>query len=343
MTEKNLNINTVIFIVGNSRSGTTMVSQILGQNNQVFSFNEIHFFEQLVASELLCTNIGLGEAQELFSKLLEIQRKGYLHTGKHFQFINEAFYAIKNTHRMGLRHIDIYKMFLSYETLRHDKLVACKQTPRNVFFLNEILSLFPNAKIINMVRDPRAVLNSQKGKWKLKFLGLDKIPLAETFRSWINYHPLTVSKLWSGAIKSSLKFQNNKQVLTLKFEDLVNQPNEQINDLCEFIGIDYDEAMLSIPYWGSSREKNTVGKKGIQQTATNAWRNSSLSNEELYICQKNTKKEMKSLGYSLVDVKPSFLKLTYLYLLFPIHIGLAILFNLQRSKNIINSIKRRMQ
>jgi len=37
-----------IFIVGNSRSGTTMLARILGNHDNVFTFHEIHFFEQLV-------------------------------------------------------------------------------------------------------------------------------------------------------------------------------------------------------------------------------------------------------------------------------------------------------
>lgn len=39
--------NLGIFIVGNSRSGTTMMGRILGNHTDVFTFHELHFFEQL--------------------------------------------------------------------------------------------------------------------------------------------------------------------------------------------------------------------------------------------------------------------------------------------------------
>ena len=34
----------MIFIVGNSRSGTTMLGRMLGKNSKVFSFPELHLF-----------------------------------------------------------------------------------------------------------------------------------------------------------------------------------------------------------------------------------------------------------------------------------------------------------
>lgn len=38
----------MIFIVGSSRGGTTMMGRILGLNSQVKTFGKLHFFEQLV-------------------------------------------------------------------------------------------------------------------------------------------------------------------------------------------------------------------------------------------------------------------------------------------------------
>ena len=49
----------MIFIVGNSRSGTTMMGRILGNNPNVFTFHELHFFEQLWSTR---------DSNRLFSK-----------------------------------------------------------------------------------------------------------------------------------------------------------------------------------------------------------------------------------------------------------------------------------
>lgn len=41
-------IDKIIFVVGNSRSGTTMMGRILGNHSKVHTFGELHFFEQEV-------------------------------------------------------------------------------------------------------------------------------------------------------------------------------------------------------------------------------------------------------------------------------------------------------
>nr|MCR5854169.1 sulfotransferase [Thermodesulfobacteriota bacterium] len=98
--------------------------------------------------------------------------------------------------------MDVYKFFLYYETKKNKKEIPCEQTPRNLYYLKEIFENVPEAKVIYMLRDPRAVLLSQKNKWKMKFLGHKNMPLKEALRSWINYHPYTISKLWNSASKA---------------------------------------------------------------------------------------------------------------------------------------------
>ncbi len=341
--KKIFSLKKYIFIVGNSRSGTTMLSQILGKNDQVFTFNELHFFEQLVDSKKLFSTINSKNSKVLLARLLDIQRRGYLHQRNYVQYLEEANSVIDDVYMKGFRYIDIYQLFLGYETLRNDSEISCEQTPRNLLFIDEILQVFPHAKIINMVRDPRAVLNSQKNKWKLKFLGLKKIPLKESFRAWINYHPVTISKLWSSSIKSGLNYRNTDQVLTLRFEDLLEKPFLEVKNLCDFIGIEYSENMLSISYWGSSREETIENKRGIQKNAKIGWLSGNITEEEIDICQKITHNEMLSLGYPLMNVRPSLIKLGILILYVPIHIIGAILFNLSRTKNIVSSIKMRLR
>jgi len=35
----------IVFVAGNSRSGTTMMARILNNSNAIHSFNELHYFE----------------------------------------------------------------------------------------------------------------------------------------------------------------------------------------------------------------------------------------------------------------------------------------------------------
>ena len=99
-------------------------------------------------------------------------------------------------------------MFLSEITKKHGKIIACTQTPNNLFYIKDILQEYPHAKVINMVRDNRDVLLSQKHKWKRKFLGAQGIPLFESFRSMFNYHPITTSLVWNSSLSVTERFIN---------------------------------------------------------------------------------------------------------------------------------------
>ena len=50
----------LFFVVGYSRSGTTLMGQILGLNSEVFTFEEMHFFEQLWSQEDRLSNLSEG-------------------------------------------------------------------------------------------------------------------------------------------------------------------------------------------------------------------------------------------------------------------------------------------
>ena len=143
-----------IFITGNSRSGTTMMSRILGNHEEVFSFQELHFFdEQLQSKEI--TNEG---AIKLYAKLCSIQRNGYFGNHSTEPFYEEAKNALGELNDFS--EIEVYKKFIFDETKRNHKSIPCKQTPQNIFSLNEILANFNDARVVVMVRDPREVLLS---------------------------------------------------------------------------------------------------------------------------------------------------------------------------------------
>lgn len=65
-----------IFITGNSRSGTTMMSRILGISKEVFAFHEIHFFGNIIGAGKEFELITKNNAIDLFAKLISAERDG---------------------------------------------------------------------------------------------------------------------------------------------------------------------------------------------------------------------------------------------------------------------------
>ena len=53
----------MVFVVGNSRSGTTMMGRILGNHPDVYTFGELHFFGQLW-SPAVSSKIDIQQAED---------------------------------------------------------------------------------------------------------------------------------------------------------------------------------------------------------------------------------------------------------------------------------------
>lgn len=329
------------FIVGNSRSGTTMMLRILNNHPEVFVLNELHFFEQLWSTSDRDKILNQEEAIVLASKLFFIQNHGYTGEMDTQQFKSEAKVFISNLGDLELLPHAIYAEFMNMITHQKGKSIPCEKTPQNVFYIGEILELFPQAKIINMVRDPRAILLSQKKKWLRRKMGATFITKKEALRLRINYHPFTLSKLWNAAIQAANKFENRPEVLTVRFEDVLEQPQEIVQKICNHLEIEYHEEMLNIPLASSSNEADSK-ETGIKKERASNWLGGDLSHEEISICEKTSGSHFDRFGYEKLHLKINNIKLLGWYLLFPIKLGLALLFNLNRMKSIPETIKRRL-
>lgn len=328
-----------IFIVGNSRSGTTLMARILGTSPYIYALNELHFFEQLWTETNEKKNLSRSDAENLGAKLIAIQRERYLYYKNPAKYLAESRSMLKEIADRELTMSKVYSTFLTYETIKNNKKLPCEQTPRNVFYIREILRLLPEARIINMIRDPRDVILSQKGKWKRRFLG-QEIPLRETIRTWFNYHPIIMSQLWKAAVQTSLSFENNHRVFTLRFEDLVIKPHEKIQAICSFLEIQFDENMLNIGQSGSSNILDNENKRGLNPEVLGQWKNK-LRKSEIYWCQKINTSLMKKYGYSIDKIDPDVLEILLSLLYLPFKLSFAFLLNLKRTRNLTSSIIRR--
>ena len=341
-----MNVEKILFVVGNSRSGTTMMGRILGNHSSVFTFGELHFFGQLW-SPAISTKLNTSEAAELAAKLFCVQREGYRKQGNSKRFLEEARKFCETLSENLIAPPELFSAFLSYEVALKNKTIPCDQTPRNVFYINEILEFYPQAKIINMIRDPRDVLLSQKRKWKRRFLGGTDLPIKETLRDWINYHPITISRIWHTAVSAADKFSNSDNVLSVYFEQLLANPEITVEKICEFVDIDYSTALLQVPQVGSSVNEDNVEQLGINPSRAGNWNESNaniskLNSSEIYISQRLNGTLMKKHNYSPALIRPNIFSLLVNLISFPIKLTLAFLCNLDRIKNIRETLRRRL-
>lgn len=331
----------IIFIVGNSRSGTTMMLRIFNNHPQLMVLNELHFFEQLWSPEDKGKAINKEQAVTIAAKLMHTQRVGYMtHDQNYNQFQEEAQQLVNVIKKQPLFSEDVFNYFTKNEVALHHKNIVCEKTPQNVFYLKEIFELYPNAKIINMVRDPRAIMLSQKNKWNRRNLGGSYMTAREALRLRINYHPITLSKLWNAAINAAKKFKQDNRVYTVRFEDLLENPQQTLQKICAHIDIVFDNNMLNITQESSSIEKDSK-EIGFKKERASNWKKGGLNSTERWICQKQCKENLGFYHYEKEEITPNLMLLCYYYISFPIKLGLALLMNLDRMKNITETLKRR--
>ena len=331
----------MIFVVGNSRSGTTMMGRILGKHPSVYTFGELHFFGQLSAPPF-SSELPEAEIEKLAVQLYCIQREGYrTHRNPH-RFLEKAQVFLTGLTTYPGTSAALFEAFLYHETSENDRVIPCDQTPRNVFYIADILELYPEAKIINMIRDPRDVLLSQKRKWKRRFLGGSDMPMKETLRDWINYHPITISHIWCTAINAGEQFGHHDRVASIYFEELLTHPEKIIKYLCNFVGITYTDEMLQVPQVGSSVAEDQPQQLGINPQRAHSWQDGELSSAEIYLNQTVTAALMKKHNYTPTSVRPNIASLVFHLLTFPVKLVGAFLFNLDRVKNIGETLRRRI-
>lgn len=216
--------NSPIFIVGSSRSGTSLLAAMLSAHSR----------------------IACGPETQLLHKIKKAQLEEALADSDWPQL------AVKHLSKLtlaGQRVIDIYKLSeeLLTEYLRdkpqsiasifesitanfaraQNKPRWAEKTPRHLLHVETIRREFPNAKIIRIVRDPRDSAISMR---QLNWSSNDYLPNLYIWNEWYD--------------KTDAFFETETNSTTIQYEDLAHSPQETLVSLCKFIGEDFEIGML---------------------------------------------------------------------------------------------------
>jgi len=322
-----------------------MMGRILNRHPAVHTFHELHFFEELWSPASDRSLSSRNEALDVAARLLYRQRGGgYLAHGDPSDYREEARASLEAGPPLaGSTRLEVYRTFLFREAAENDTAIPCEQTPRNSYYLGEILERFPGARVVHMVRDPRDVLLSQKRKWRRRFLGASNIPLTEAVRSWVNYHPLTISRLWRASERAVAPYRDHPRVQTVAFEDVLDAPEATVRSVCEFVGIPFCDSMLAVRQIGSSNQEDRPDRRGIDPSRSGNWWEGGLSDTEVFLCETVAAGPMEAHDYEPVGNRPNPFMLVLSVLLFPVKLGAAFLLNLPRMSSVWDALRRRLQ
>lgn len=333
----------MIFVTGASRSGTTMLARIFGGHTSVLALQELHYFGDLFDPSAPVQPLPEGELARLAGAVIARHSRS-LWAGKPTEAERiEAEKAVAGLAVDERNAAGVFAAAINQLALSAGRQVACEQTPRNIFYARRLLDLYPEARIVHIVRDPRAVLASQKNRWTMRRHGASHLPISEMVRNRVNYHPFTMGKLWVKANEEALRLADHPRFRIVRFEDLATSPEQETARLCAFLGLEFQPPMLlDLPQWGSSNADHTSAQRGISTEAVDRW-SSVLSSGEALVCERITAELMGRFGYAprLLGSSSGLRALPSL-LAYPIHVLGVVALNPRRAWTQLRALRSRL-
>lgn len=137
-----------------------------------------------------------------------------------------------------------------------------EKTPGHMHFVPWLLKVFPDARIIALQRDPRAVIASiAKAPWSVDFDPARSFLVRATRLHLMERQGRTWARI-NGELLP--RIARDPRVMRLRYEDLVQDPEETLREVCAFLGETFEPAMLgerSAPAASASVARNETWRK----------------------------------------------------------------------------------
>ena len=268
-----------LFIVGNDRSGTTMLRLILDRGPDVAIPPESMFLTDLADRRAAG---GPRTPLETRALVAEVWRHPKVRL---WELPPEP--PEPPPHLIGP---DAYRFaveapFRAYAA-RHGKPRWGDKTPHYVHHVEALLEVWPDARFVVLVRDGRDVA-----------LSLERMPFGPN-NAW------SAGPWWARGIRAGAEAQRRhpSQVRTVRYEDLVADPDGEVAAICAFLELSYEPGMLDLAHVDRSRVVAEQSAwfptlfEGVNTRSAGRWR-SEMSDRDQRRFAVHARAELESLGY----------------------------------------------
>lgn len=189
-----------------------------------------------------------------------------------------------------------------------------EKTPGHSHYLDLLFTWFPDARVIAIQRDPRAVIASQSQtpwvKEKLTPRGLKGGFFTGKRAGEIAFYASNWAEVYSRVLP---RWAGDPRVRVVSYERLVSSPEEEMRAICAFLGEEFEPAMLGdrqaagVPGSASTlrdaafedwrREHEARSGRPISEASLERWR-SRLTRGEIALIEARCGKGMAAAGYA---------------------------------------------
>jgi hypothetical protein len=268
-----------IFIVGNDRSGTTMLRLIVDRGPDAAVPPESMFLTDFASAFEAGGPCDAEAAERLMAQVWE-------HPKVRLWGIRGAAPAVPP----DLDPLDAYRFIVAapFEAYaaRHGKPRWGDKTPHYVHHIDHLLRVWPRARFAVLVRDGRDVA-----------LSLRRMPFGPN-NAW------AAAQWWARGVRAGLRAEREhpESVRTVRYEDIARAPAEELPKLCAFLGVRFTPDMLAIEQADpelivpDQRSWFPTLFEGINTRAVDRWR-TEMSRRDQRIFAALAGAELEALGY----------------------------------------------
>ena len=283
-----------IFIIGLGRSGSSILAETLKRSGTVASFQEIWFLDPWHKDFLTFYRKSVGSLKEdqNVSKMVELIFSGQKIAGIHRDFWQQ----IPRFDDPGLREAinkrilasdrtpgSVFRALVEEITRFRDFDRALVKFPVYFNHLLKLLEWYPDCRVIHIHRDPRATAMSKKFYKAAKSYRFRKAKILF----------LVLQYNWSSRVYRRYKHLENYRLL--HYEDLLLDPEKEIHGLCDFVGLDFQDEMLT-PRRGKVSSITGERVKGFDRSMGYRWKEKITPMEQRFITAL-TRKSMTRFDY----------------------------------------------
>jgi len=276
-----------VFVVGVPRSGTTLLTAMLAAHSRLSCGPETHFFRRLAEVDVDQLNDPETWPEPALNFISSIRHSGF--TGYESKYLLEKYEldVSQIAAYLASKEPTIQNILASVTEqymVRQKKSRWIEKTPDHLAYIHSIRTYYPASPVVRIVRDPRDVA-----------LSLMKVP-------WGAKSLLGALLFWRRFDEASAEFfSTDKNSDTIRFEDLVSNPAETLQKLCQFIGEEFEQAMLDTSSSGQRvNSRNVPWKQKVSQPPDTAriaaWRND-LTKEENQLAEAMLGDRLAVYGY----------------------------------------------
>lgn len=277
-----------VFVVGMPRSGTTLLRMRLAQSGVAIP-PETHYLTRWCRGE---PGTGLQPASG---------RSAFERMSTDPAFVNFALDPadiLNELERTPFSRRDVLDVILHLWARREGLPRAGEKTPGHYAHLDTLLSWFPDARVVFLVRDPRAVLHSIRDAY------------------WWHGDVERTARRWAEASRVLRAHEADQRVRPLSYERLAREPRTELRALWSWLDLAFDDAVVEgiqplrrpdsrhddAQQWYQHNRSRLVAP--INADAVDRWR-THLKRREIAVVEHAAGEQLEARGYERTDTRPS--------------------------------------